>query len=78
MRDYKQDVYDIADTTHVMDIPIEEFENLEDFRKFVEVMSMNGIGVVLTDEHSNFHQGVLVEVFDKKSCSKIAKQGLLR
>lgn len=72
MRDYKQDVYDIKDTSYITCIPLlEGFENLEDLRKFVEVMNQNGIGVVLNTEYSNFCQGVIVEAFDKKTASKI-------
>lgn len=78
MRDYKQDVYDIKDTSWITDIPIEEFESLEDLEQFVKTMNENGIGVVIKTEYSNFHQGVLVEAFDKEMCNEIGKKGLLK
>ena len=77
MRDYKQDVYDIQGLSHILDIPLDEFEDLEDLRRFTEVMAQNNIGVVIAAEHSNFHQGVLVEIFDKATVNEIAKKGLL-
>ena len=78
MRNYTQDLYDIKDTSWVTDIPIEEFECLADLEQFVEVMNKNGCGVVIKAEYSNFHQGVLVEAFDKETCSEVAKKGLLK
>ena len=77
MRDYKQDVYDIKDTSFITDIPLKEFENIEDLDTFVEVMNGNGIGVVLKTEYSNFYQGVLVECFDKETCDKDFKNELI-
>lgn len=79
MRNYKEDVYDIKDTSWITTIPLlKEFENLEDLNNFVEVMNKNGIGVVIKTEYSNFYQGVLVEVFDKKTVNEKAKKGLLK
>ncbi len=78
MRNYKEDVYDIKDTSWVTDIPLKEFENLEDLNNFVEVMNKNGIGVVIKTEYSNFYQGVLIEAFDKKTVSETVKKGLLK
>ncbi len=39
MRDYKQDVYDVKDTSYITNIPIDEFENLEDLNNFVKAMN---------------------------------------
>lgn len=69
MRDYKQDVFDITGRSYITDIPIEEFENLEDLENFVKVMDANGIGVVMCHEQSNYHQGVLIQAYDKETCT---------
>ena len=69
MRDYKSVLKEVKGESHIVDIPIEEFENLSDLENFVKGMTENGIGVVLHDEHSNFHQGVLVQMYDKETCT---------
>lgn len=69
MIDYKSVLKEVKGVSHIVDIPIEEFENLSDLENFEKEMSRNGIGVVLHDEHSNFHQGLLVQMYDKETCT---------
>lgn len=78
MTDHEQVLYEVKNTTYITSIPIEEFENIEDLKKFVKVMNANKIGVELKDEHSNLHQGVLVEIFDKQTISKTVAEELLK
>lgn len=46
--------------------PIEDFE-LDELKELSEKANKSGLVVILRAEHSNFHQGVLVEVFQKNS-----------
>lgn len=54
---------------YIIDIPIEEFEGIEELTEFVKKAKSHGIGTVLHFETSNFHQGVVVQIFDKESCT---------
>ena len=69
MRNYKQDMLEVKGTSHITVFPIEGFDDLSDLENFVKYMKRNGIGTVLHYESSNFHQGVVVQAFDKESCS---------
>ena len=69
MRDYKKDLEKVKGVSYIVDIPIEDFENISDLNNFVKEMNQNGIGVVLHHEQSNFHQGVLVQIYDKETCN---------
>lgn len=69
MRDYKCDLRQVKGESYIVSIPLEEFENLSDLENFVKEMNRNGIGVGLHDERSNFHQGLLVQMYDKKTCT---------
>ena len=46
--------------------PIEDFE-LDELIELSEKAKKSGLIVILRAEHSNLHQGVLVEVFQKNS-----------
>ena len=69
MRDYNRDLKKVKGVSYIVDIPIEEFENLDDLTYFVRYMNRNGIGVVVYHEQSNYYQGVLVQMYDKKNCT---------
>lgn len=69
MRDYKCDLKQVKGESHIVSIPFEEFESLSDLKNFAKEMNRNGIGVGLHDEHSNFYQGVLVQIYDKGTCT---------
>ena len=69
MRDFKRDLESVKGVSHIVDIPIEEFENISALGNFVSQMNRNGIGVCLHDEHSNLYQGVLVQMYDKETCT---------
>lgn len=69
MRNYDNDIKEVKGVSYIVDIPIEEFENLDDLTCFIKFMNLNGIGVVIYHEQSNFHQGVLVQMYDKETCT---------
>lgn len=49
-------------------IPLEKFSNIEELTLFVEMAKKEKCGAVLHYETSNFHQGVIIELFDKETC----------
>ena len=55
-------------TSHITSIPIEEFRDITALEIFVQKMNQNGVGVTIHHERSNFHQGVLVQIYDKETC----------
>lgn len=60
---------EVKGKTYIMDIPIEEFGTVGELTEFVERADRMGVGTVLHLERSNLHQGVLVQAFDKKTCT---------
>lgn len=69
MRDFSKDLKEIKGVSHIVSIPIKEFENITELDKFVKEMNKNGVGVTLHHEQSNFYQGVLVQTYDKETCT---------
>ena len=61
-------LYEVKGTSYITSIPIDEFYGLSEFDNFVKEMNGNGIGIVMHHEQSNFHQGVLVQIYDKDTC----------
>lgn len=68
MRCFEDIVKNVKNTTYITDIPIKEFKDLENLECFVKNMKRNGIGTVLHYETSNFHCGVVVQVYDINTC----------
>lgn len=68
MKHYIDFEKDIKGSTYITDIPIEEFTSIKDIETFVKHAKNNGIGTVLHYETSNFHCGVVVQVYDIKTC----------
>lgn len=59
-------------------VPVEEFESKEELVVFVKIVKEKKIGIALHYETSNFHQGVVVEVFDKETCEVKDYLGIMR
>lgn len=64
----KNELEKIKGQTHIISIPIEGFERKEELVEFVKIAKGKKIGTALHYETSNFHQGVVVEIFDKETC----------
>ena len=76
-RYYKQIAKEVTGTSYITDIPIAEFETIQELKEFVEIMNRNEIGVMIEEEHSNFYQGILVQIFDRETCSDSCRRVLL-
>lgn len=69
MKDYlSNEMQNAKGQTYITDIPIEEFDGIEELTDFVKKTKRHGLGTVLHYETSNFHQGVVVQIFDKETC----------
>lgn len=64
----KNEIEKIKGQTYIVDIPIEEFDNIEELNQFVRLAKKEKCGAVLHHEVSNYHQGVVVQLFDKETC----------
>lgn len=70
MNDFlKKQIVETKGKTYINSIPIQEFENLNQLIETVKIAKKNGLGVNLCYETSNFHQGVLCQLYDKNSCT---------
>ena len=77
MREFlKNGLEKVKGLTYIVDIPIEEFQSIEELTMFVKEAKKNKCGAVLHYETSNYHQGVVVQLFDKETCT--AKDYLFR
>lgn len=65
-RDYRADIERVKGEDYFFCIPIDEFESIQELKEFVEEMKVQNIGAVLKAEHSNFFNGVAVDVYDKE------------
>ena len=66
-----ESLFDHVGEEHICSIPIEDFADMEELIEFVEKANKKGIAVNLKNERSNFHQGVLVQIYDIKNCKVI-------
>lgn len=69
---------EIKGKTYISDIPIEEFESKEEMVVFVKIAKEKKIGTAIHYETSNYHQGVVVEIFDKETCEVKDCLGIMR
>lgn len=76
-KNYNQIVKEVKGTSYITDVPTIEFKTIQELNDFVEIMNKNGIGVTLKAEHSNFYQGILVQIFDTVTCSDSCRKALL-
>lgn len=65
---FKNELEKIKGQTYISCIPIEEFGSIEELQLFVKNAREKNCGTSLRYETSNFHQGVLVEMFDEETC----------
>lgn len=68
MKSYADYVNEVKGTSYITDIPIGNFASIQDLEAFVQDMKANRIGTVLHYETSNFHHGVVVQVYDIETC----------
>ena len=73
-KNFNQIVKEVKGTSYITDVPTAEFKTIQELNDFVEIMNKNGIGVTLKAEHSNFYQGILVQIFDRVTCSKFVER----
>lgn len=64
----KNEIQEIKGKPYIADIPIEEFESIEQLDLFARDAKKNGVGISLYHEASNYHQGVVIQIFDLESC----------
>lgn len=69
---------EIKGKTYISDIPIEEFESKEELVVFVKIAKEKKIGTAIHYETSNYHQGVVAEIFDKETCEVKDCLGIMR
>ncbi len=74
----KNELEKIKGQTYIASIPIEEFESKEELVLFAKIAKEKKIGTALHYETSNFHQGVLIEIFDKETCEVKDYLGIMR
>lgn len=74
----KNALEEIKGQTYISSVPIEEFESKEELVAFVKIAKEKKIGTALHYETSNFHQGVVVEIFDKETCEVKDYLGIMR
>ena len=74
----KNALEEIKGQTYISDIPIEEFESKEELVVFVKIAKEKKIGTALHYETSNYHQGVVVQIFDKETCEVKDCLGIMR
>lgn len=66
----KNAIKDVRGVSYIQCIPIEDFDNVDELTLFVKTAKTNNCGVVMNYETSNFHQGVVVQLYDKKTCTE--------
>lgn len=54
--------------SYIISIPLEEFATLADLEEFTKEAKKNKVGIAIKYETSNFHCGVLVEIYDIDTC----------
>jgi len=69
MVNYRNILMEIKGASHIISIPIEEFGSITELDNFVKKMNRHKVGVAMHHEQSNFHQGVLVQIYDKETCA---------
>lgn len=65
----EKELENIKGLTYIVDIPINEFQSIEELTTFVKEAKKKKCGAVLHYETSNYHQGVVVQLFDKETCT---------
>lgn len=65
----KNELEKVKGLTYIVDIPINEFQSIEELTMFVKESKKKKCGIVLHYETSNYHQGVVLELFDKETCT---------
>ena len=64
----KNAIKEVEGASYIRSIPVEDFKNMDEVTLFVRMAKSNNCGVIMNYETSNFHQGVLVQLYDKKTC----------
>ena len=64
----KKIIKESKEIEYINSISIKEFSDLQQLSIFVKEANKNGLGVHLKNESSNFHQGILVQVYDINNC----------
>lgn len=65
----EKELIKIKGISYIVAIPIEEFKTINELEIFVKKAKKEGIGVTMKYETSNFHCGVVAQIYDKKSCT---------
>ena len=60
---------EIKGETYITCIPLEEFGDIKELERFIKECRANDISTSIEYETSNFHCGVLVKAYDKKTCT---------
>jgi hypothetical protein len=64
-----KELKNIKGLDYIVDIPVHAFESINEFELFVKKAKVAGIGVCMHYETSNFYCGVVVQIYDKETCS---------
>ncbi len=61
-------IKEVKAKNYITAIPIEEFKDIKQLEELAKRGKAENIGISLKYETSNFHCGVLVQVYDKENC----------
>jgi predicted hydrocarbon binding protein len=64
-----KELRNIKGLTYIVSIPVNEFKTIDELETFVKKAKEGSIGVVMHYETSNFHCGVVVQIYDKSTCT---------
>lgn len=60
---------EVSSVKHIVDVPIDEFNTIDEITELIKRAKKNGIGAVLHYETSNYHCGVVIQLYDKETCT---------
>ena len=65
----ENELTNIKGLNYIISIPIDEFKTIAELDGFVKKAKEQAIGVVMHYETSNFHCGVVAQIYDKATCT---------
>lgn len=65
----EKELRNIKGLNYIVSIPIEEFNTIAELEGFVKKAKKQAVGVVMHYETSNFHCGVVAQIYDKRTCT---------
>ena len=60
---------EVSSVKHIVDVPIDELNTIDETTELIKRAKKNRIGAVLHYETSNYHCGVVIQLYDKETCT---------